>query len=251
MTQALVRAHDHLALHRRLILGHSLAASLVGLVPLPYVSDLLPALVKRDLVRKIAEARGVDLDEAAVRMIAEGEESPPTWKTVLSATPLLRFARRSLRGAFFAWNAWRHAEGAARAYAQATLFDHYCARMHVGGELDVAKARLLRKRIEAAVKTPAGGLVASAARQAFAGALVAAARAPAQIARALLPRKEPAARGEPTSVEAEEVIEEAIAETRRETTILGRATASVERGVTTLARGYVDGLIAAFERDPA
>jgi hypothetical protein len=248
VTRAIARTHDHLAAHRRLILGHSLAESLVGLVPLPYVSDLLPALVRRDLIRKIAEARGVDLDDDALRMIAEGEVEGPTWKTVLSATPLLRFLRRSMRTAFMAWNVWRHAENAARGFAHATLFDHYCARQHVGGELDLAQARALRQRMERAVKTPAGGLLASAARHAFGGALAAIARAPAQVARALLPRKGPP-RGEPSSVEAEEVAEEAIEQTRRETGLFGRATAAVERSLDGVARGYVDGLVAAFERD--
>jgi uncharacterized protein (DUF697 family) len=245
MTAALVRSHEHLLANRRLILGHSVASSIVGLVPLPYVSDILPALVQRDLVRRIAESRGVDLDEAAVRMIAEGDVAPPSWRTLISAAPLLRFARRGLRAAFMAWNVWRHAEGATRTFALATLFDHYCSRLHVGGELDGRAARALRKRMEAAVKTPAGGLLMASARHAFAGALTALAKAPAQVARALMPAKKPVVRGE---IVAEEIAEEAIEQTAKEKTLLGRATGAVERGLAGVGRSYVDGLVAAFER---
>src|SRR5688572_16922423 len=169
--QALVARRDHLVKNRRLILGHTLAATVAGLVPVPYVSEWLPAVVKRDLVRRIAESRGVDLDEAAVRMIAEGEVARPSWKSVISATPLLRFAGRSVRAAFLAWNVYRSGEGAARTFAMNMLFDHYCARMHIGGEIGLADARALRKRMEAAVKSPAGGLARFALSRAFTSAL--------------------------------------------------------------------------------
>jgi uncharacterized protein (DUF697 family) len=226
VTGALVRRRDHLVENRRMILGHTLASTLSGLVPLPYVSEWLPAMVKRDLVRRIAESRGVDLDEAAVRMIAEGEVQKPGWRSALSATPLLRFAGRSLRAAFAALNVYRAADGAARTFALATLFDHYCARLHVGGEMDAGAARVLRKRMEAAVRSPAGGLFRFTAARALTGALDGARRAPVAVLQALRGRPARAA----DEVEAEEI------------------TAPVEQRLAGGERTFVEALVEEFER---
>jgi hypothetical protein len=237
---ALVARRDHLVKNRRLILGHTMASTLAGLVPVPYVSEWLPALVRRDLVRRIAESRGVDLDEAAVRMIAEGEVPKPGWRSVISATPLLRFAGRSVRAAFVAWNVYRQGEGAARSFALSTLFDHYCARMHVGGEIGLEDARVLRKRMEAAVKSPAGGLARWTLARAFTSALDAARKAPLALVEALKSRKPPAAGEE---IEAEEITGEALAE-------IDDAAISVEKRLAGPGRTFIDGLIDAFERTP-
>jgi uncharacterized protein (DUF697 family) len=246
VTRTLVRSHEHLATNRRLILGHTLASSLVGMVPIPYVSEWLPAVVKRDMIRRIAESRGVDLDEAAERMIAEGEVARPGWRSLISATPLLGFARRSLRAVFVAWNLYRQAEGAARTFALATLFDHYCARLHVGGELGLDGARDIRKRMEAAASSPAGGVATWALRRVFIGALQAAWRAPAQIAASVAARRRLKERGE---VEAEEIAEETVSHAGSDTTLLGRAADSAMRLFFDAGRGYVDRMVDAFDRD--
>jgi hypothetical protein len=244
-SKALARTHDHLAQNRTLILGHTLAAVAGGMVPLPYVSEWVPVMVKRDLVRRIAESRGVDLDEPAVRVIAEGEVPPPSWRTVIGAAPVLALVRR-LRSAFLVWNVYRQAESATRTFAMGTLFDHYCARLHVGGELDLGQARALRRRLEATVKSPAGGFAVHSLRRVFAGALGAAARAPGQIVASLRRRRRLEAAGE---VEAEEVGEEALVQTQDRRTALGRAAGAFERGISGLGRGFIDGLVEAFERE--
>jgi hypothetical protein len=244
MTKALVRSNDHLFANRRLILGHTMAATVTGLVPLPYVSEWLPARVKRDLVRRIAESRGVDLDEPAIRMIAEGEVPRASWKHLLSATPILGLVRR-LRSALVVWNVYRQAESATRTFAMATLFDHYCARLHVGGELDLEAARRLRQRLEQTVRSPAGGFALGALRRLFVSALATAVRAPGQIVEALGKRRRLRAAGE---VEAEEIKDEALVQAGDDGTALGRAAGLFERGLASLGRGYIDGLIAAFER---
>lgn len=227
MTQALVHRRDHLARNRRMILGHTVASTLSGLVPLPYVSEWLPAVVRRDLVRRIAESRGVDLDEAALRMIAEGEVAKPGWRTLISATPLLRFAGRAVRATFMAWNVFRSSQGAARTFAMSTLFDHYCARLHVGGTLELEAARRLRKRMEKAVGSPAGGLFRFTATRAFERALEAARRAPLSLLEALRgPRETPGA-----EVAAEEITGEALAE------------------LSGSGKGFLDGLVEAFEKE--
>jgi hypothetical protein len=244
-SKALARTNDHLLANRNLVLGHTLAAIAGGLVPLPYVAEWVPAMVRRDLVRRIAESRGVDIDEPAVRMIAEGEVLPPSWRDLLGATPVLALVRR-LRSAILVWNVYRQAEAATRTFAMGTLFDHYCARLHVGGELDLGAARALRKRLEATVRSPAGGFALQSLRRLFVGAMSAAVRAPAQIASALTRKRRLEAAGE---VEAEEVGEEALVQAKDRRTALGRAAGAFERGIAGLGRGFIDGLIEAFERE--
>ena len=243
--KALARTHDHLAVNRNLILGHTLAAVAGGLVPLPYVAEWVPVMVKRDLVRKIAESRGVDIDEPAVRMIAEGEVHPPSWRDLIGAAPVLALVRR-LRSAFLVWNLYRQAESATRTFALGTLFDHYCARLHVGGELDLGQARTLRKRLEATVRSPAGGFALHSLRRLFVGTLGAAARAPGQIVASLRKKQRLEASGE---VDAEEVGEEALVQSQDKRTALGRAASAFERSVSGLGRGFIDGLVDAFERE--
>jgi hypothetical protein len=218
-------------------------------VPIPYVSDWLPARVRRDLVRRIAESRGVDLDEAAVRVLAEGEVKKPGWRSMVSATPLMRFASRSLRAVFVAWNLFRAGDGAARTFALNTLFDHYCARMHVGGELGESDARALRLRLEKAVASPAGSVLRFSVARAFTGALDAARRAPLAVLEALRGRRAP--KGETGEIEAEEITDEAIAELEDPTSTLGRAAGAVERRLAGPGRGYIEGLVDAFERGGA
>jgi len=57
---------QHLGTHRRLILGRALLAGLAGLVPVPYIDDLLAGGVRSSLVKRLAQLRHVDVDGNAV-----------------------------------------------------------------------------------------------------------------------------------------------------------------------------------------
>ena len=59
-------ATQHLGSHRRLILGRALLAGAAGLVPVPYLDDLLAGGVRSQLLRRLAELNHVDLDANAV-----------------------------------------------------------------------------------------------------------------------------------------------------------------------------------------
>src|SRR5262245_52914219 len=142
--KSLQRSTAHLAAHRRIIVTHAAAAGLAGLLPIPYIDEQLPALVKRAMIRRLAAERHVDLDEEAVREIAEGRVPRPSWRSLVGLGPLIGSARRSVRVAFLAFGVSRRAESASRTYALGTLFDHYCARHHVGVGVDVDAARRLR-----------------------------------------------------------------------------------------------------------
>jgi hypothetical protein len=242
----LVRRNEHLGLHRRMILSRSLAAGVVGLTPVPYLDDWLQAVVRRETIRRIAEARRVDLDEPAVRVIAEGLVPPPGWRQVIGSTPFARLFRRAWRTILMALAIYRRGEDAARGFAEATLFDHYCARIHVGGALDAEAARAVRARIEAAIQKAPTSLSAHIFRRALGGAARAAARAPIQLANALTGGRLRRRLGAGDEAVAEEMAEEMAEEAMRDRGFFQRASQAVDREIAP----WVDGLVGAFEDAP-
>jgi len=244
VSQALSRSMEHLAAHRGLVVAHAVAAAFAGLMPIPYLDEWLPSLVRRAMIRRIAEDRGVDLDEEAVRELADGRVPPPAWSHLVNLGPMLRTARRGLRRLFFAFVIYRRADSASRTFALGTLFDHYCARLHVGAGLDGPAARALRARIDTVIKTPRTSLGSYLFRRGFVAALRATVRAPAEIFHALTAGK--LRRGE---VEAEEEIEGALERTvRDESSFLGRTVRSVDRQIGTTGGSWIAGLVEELER---
>src|SRR5262249_3749258 len=77
VSQALSPSPEPLAAPRGLVVAHAVGAAFAGLMPIPYLDEWLPSLVRRAMIRRIAEDRGVDLDEAAVRELADGRVPPP------------------------------------------------------------------------------------------------------------------------------------------------------------------------------
>jgi hypothetical protein len=147
--------NEHLAIHRRLILFRSLISGAAGLVPVPYLDDLLAAQVRAGLVRRIADLRRVDVDRNAVSELAT-----PSGSRVLHAAGmgalLLGGAQRVWRRVAASLLVVRRADEAMQSFQIGTLFDHYCARHHVGLGLDGAKARLLREAMEQAIRHARG-----------------------------------------------------------------------------------------------
>lgn len=136
----------HLAGNRSLILGRSAVAGAMSLVPVPVLDEVLSNAVRRTLLARIAAVRQVDVDERALRLLAEVERDGGLARMALG---------QGLRRAFFrmamaARVASRTGEFAAT-FALATLFDHYCARHHVGFGLDEQRARTLRRAIDGAI----------------------------------------------------------------------------------------------------
>jgi uncharacterized protein (DUF697 family) len=249
MTTSLARSTEHLAAHRGLIVTHAAAAAVAGLLPIPYVDEWLPSLVRRALIRRLAEDRGVDLSEEAVRELADGKVPPPAWSHLINLGPLLRTARRGLRRLFLAFVLYRRADSASRTFALGTLFDHYCARLHVGGEVDGAAARALRARIDEVVASPRASLGTYLFRRGFRAALRASVRAPIELFHALTAGKLRRSITAGDEVEAEEMVEGALeAATRDEGSFLGRTVRSVDRQLGTAGSGWVEGMVEALER---
>jgi hypothetical protein len=248
MTKALARSTEHLAAHRGLVVSHAVASAAVGLLPIPYVDEWLPSLVRRAMIRRIAEDRGVDLDEDAVRELADGRVPPPKWSHLVNLAPLLRTARRGLRRIFMAFVVYRRADSASRTFALGTLFDHYCARLHVGAGLDATSARELRGRIDAVVASPSAGLGGYLFRRGLGAAARATVRAPSEIFHALTFNKlRRLASG--SEVEAEEELEDALeASAKDEGSFLRRAARSVDQQLGVAGGGWVAGLVEELER---
>jgi hypothetical protein len=158
MNQSLARSRDYLSVHRRTIIGRSLAAAVAGAIPVPILDDWLTSAVKRSTIRRIADARGVDITEEGVRALADGEETPPRWAELLGSGLMLRLLSRQGKKLFIAVLAAKRAKAAADNFEVATLFDHYCARVHVGLGLNERSARLLREQIDRCRKETEGSL---------------------------------------------------------------------------------------------
>lgn len=156
----------HLFRHRRLILGRALLSGAAGLVPVPYLDDLLAGQVRAGLVRRLAELRRVDVDGNAVAELAT-----PTGSRVLHAAGLgavlLGGARRVWRRVAASILVVRRADEAMQTFQIGTLFDHYCARHHVGLGLDGGKARTLRDAMDQAIRHARGQALEDGFRRAL------------------------------------------------------------------------------------
>jgi len=250
---ALALRNEHLAVHRRMIVVRSLASAVAGMTPIPLLDDWLVTRVRRGTIRRIAEVRGVDLDDEAVRAIADGSVKPPGWRTLINTLPLARFLRRSARYALRGYIFYARADAASRDFAVATLFDHYCARVHVGSGLDAAAGAALRARIDRAVAKTPSGPIRQTFRAAITGAGRALVRAPFELADALSGgriRARLRARA-PVETVAEEVPEKEIEEALVEQggSLVDRVGKSVDRGLMNLPSEYVADLVARFEED--
>ena len=173
MAGQLVHHRSYLADNRRLIIGRALASAAAGALPIPLLEDWLASRVSRGTIRRIADRHAVDLDEEAVRAIADGPVRPPEWTEVAGGAIAYRLVRRSLRRFILVLLAARRAQAASRHFVVGTLFDHYCARLHVGMGLDGPRAAELRAVMDQAIGRTPGGL----GRRVFRRGLVKTARA--------------------------------------------------------------------------
>jgi uncharacterized protein (DUF697 family) len=141
---------EHLVELRARIAARSVATALAGLVPLPIIDDLASEAARRSMLRLIAKARGVTATPGAIANLAI-EEDAPTWRRLATGAAVGSIVWQALRKAVLVLTVARQADEAARTFQIGTLFDHYCARMHKGGELDATRARHLRDAITAAM----------------------------------------------------------------------------------------------------
>ena len=147
----------HLGANRPLILERAAIASAFAALPLPIVDELLAGAVRTTLVRRIAATRNVDLSDAAVDALAHPRGEPLTLRAGRGLA-LARVLRRGFGKLIALLYVAGRVEEVATTFAVATLFDHYCARHHVGAGLDGGRAGLLRRSIDLAIVDARSGV---------------------------------------------------------------------------------------------
>ncbi len=253
----LVIRRQHLDDHRRLIISRSLAAAVASAVPVPLLDDWVRATILGGTLRKLAADHQVDVDEEALRNLVHGRTDPPELGKLLTDATLFNVLRRSWRRVVVVMTAARRVQAAARYFTLGTLFDHYCARMHVGLGIDGTTGYELRRLMDRAISETPGGLGHHLLRRAVTAAARATVRAPAEIAdiatagifRRLLARRQQAQQGEQTMEmatvqEVDAVLEQQLA---LEQSFLARATRAVELQLSVQANPYLDAVIDRFE----
>jgi hypothetical protein len=181
----LTRSREHLSENRRMIIARSLATGIAGGLPIPIVEEWLSATIERGMIKKIAERNQVDLDDAAIRAIADGPSRPPEWTEVVGGGVAWRLIGRMWRRVLIVLLAARRAQAASKAFTVATLFDHYCARLHRGLGLDAVDGAQVRALIEQAIDKTEGGLARTLFRRGLLAAARASVKAPLRAANAL------------------------------------------------------------------
>jgi len=135
---------DHLAANRRFIVRRALLATAVGgAVPLPVMDDYLAGRVKAGMLMRLAERRQVDLASSSAELLADPRGATAMRHATITAVTLLAL-KLAWRKFFALLAVGRRAEDMASTFQLGTLFDHYCAKMHVGAGLDRERAARLR-----------------------------------------------------------------------------------------------------------
>lgn len=241
-------SRDYLGTNRRMIIGRSIAASLAGAIPVPVMEDWLSFAICRGAFRRIADSHSVDLDEDAIKALFHGETDAPEWGSIAVATLASKVVTRMWRRLVIAYLAARRAQAAAKYFTLQTLFDHYCARLHVGMGLDGASALEVRLLMDRAIEQTPGGIGRRLFRRGFVAAARATARAPLRLAdvasrgalRRMLART--------SEVEAAEEVDTALeAKLAEETNFIARATKAVELQLSTQLNPYLDALVDKFD----
>ena len=251
-SEALTMQRSHLDQHRRTIIGRAVAASLAGVVPVPLLDDLLTGLILGSTYRKLAQEHQVDLDADALRNLVHGKVAPPSASKLAVTTVVMRLAAKGWRKLLVAYATTRRAQTAGRYFTLATLFDHYCARMHVGMGLDGEAALALRTTMNEAIAATPGGLSRRMMRRGIVAAARASVRAPVELAdiatfgavRRLIERRK-----DDDDVAEAELVDSALEQQlASESSFLARATTAIEVQLSAQSNPYLDALIDTFER---
>jgi hypothetical protein len=156
---------DHLVENRRMIVRRSLLATAVGgVIPLPVMDEYLAGRVKAGMLMKLAERRQVDLAASSAELLGDPRGTTAMRNATLTAATLLAL-KMAWRKFFAILAVGRRAEEMASTFQMGTLFDHYCAKMHVGGGIDRVHAVLLREVMHASLAQAERDAVVGAFRE--------------------------------------------------------------------------------------
>lgn len=236
---------SHLAQNRRLIIRRALLASaLGGMVPVPIVDDIVSARVRAGLYMKLAASHQVDLPVTSAEVLAQGKVGS-AFRNVRLAAATLAALKLAWRKLFALLAAGRGAEDMAMIFQTATLVDHYCATLHVGGPISQPQAALLRTLVHQSVSHTSKTKLVAAFReggQILGRSLL---EAPRWVSRSLSHHAERWMRtgGHPEVAPAGWPTDES----EDERSWLDRAAHAVEERLAALGNGYLGGLVDDFE----
>jgi hypothetical protein len=249
MPAELTHNRAYLAANRRLIIGRSLVAAAAGGLPVPVLEDWLVSRVQRGTIRKIADSRSVDADDQAVRAVADGSERPPDWAEIAGGTVLSRLLARQWRRLLLIYLVARRAQAATRGFLVGSLFDHYCARLHVGMGLDGPRGTELRALIDRAIAETPGGIGRRVFRRGVLRAARVGVRAPLKLADAVTGGMVRRLLSKNQEIEAVQVVDDAIEQQlKARKSFLSRSAAALELQLAAEANPYIERLLDNFDQ---
>jgi hypothetical protein len=159
------RATDHLTANRSLVVRRSLLATAVGgVVPIPVMDDYLAGRVRAGMLMQIADRRKVDLVPSAAELLADPREGTAARNATMTAATLLAL-KLAWRKFFILLGAGRRAEEMATTFQMGTLFDHFCAKTHVGAGLDRSVAIQIRAAMFTSIRGAERGAIVGIFRE--------------------------------------------------------------------------------------
>jgi hypothetical protein len=236
---------DHLSENRQLIVRRALLATAVGgVIPLPVLDDYFAGRVRAGMLIKLGERRQVDIAQSSAELLGDPREGTAVRNATLTAATLLAF-KLAWRKFFALLALGRRAEDMATTFQLGILFDHYCARLHVGGEIDRHQAAMLRYAIHGALAESERTALVTAFRDGSKvlgrSALEAPSWMSARVERAARRWAESGGR----SADPGDLDPEGDGEGAR---WLDRASAAVEERLSRAGQSYLVGLVGTFER---
>ena len=239
---------EHLAENRKLIVRRALLATAVGgVIPLPVLDDYFAGRVRAGMLIKLGERRQVDIAQSSAELLGDPREGTAVRNATLTAATLLAL-KLAWRKFFAVLALGRRAEDMATTFQLGMLFDHYCAKLHVGGEIDRHQAALLRFAIHGALAESERAVLVNAFRDGSRvlgrSALEAPAWMSARVERAARRWAESGGR----SADPGDIPDVGGPADGEEARWLDRASAAVEERLLRLDQTYLAGLVGSFER---
>jgi hypothetical protein len=238
---------EHLREHRRLIVRRSLLATAVGgVVPIPVMDEYLSGRVRAGMLMKLAERRRVDLAQSSAELLGDPREGTAIRNATLTAATLLAI-KLAWRKFFALLAVGRRAEDMASTFQLGTLFDHFCAKMHVGAGIDRARASQLRVVIHSALAETERSALVKAFRDGGRVLGRSVMEAPGWVSAELERAARRWSESGGTTTDGEGAGDDAAAEAQ-EARWLDRAAGEVETRLSDVGHAYLAALVRAFER---
>jgi hypothetical protein len=236
----------HLTENRRLIVRRALLATAVGgVIPIPVLDDYFAGRVRAGMLAKIAERRRVDLAPGAAELLGDPREGTAARNATLTAATLL--ALKLAWRKFFALLAiGRRADDMATNFQLGMLFDHYCAKVHVGAAVDRGQAVALRHAIFGALSESERQALVAAFREGGKVLGRSFLEAPNWLSERIRLSAERWAESGGKSTDPDEAAE--MGDAAEEVRWLDRAAAAVESRIGRAEQSYLAGLVQAFEQ---